>query len=393
MDWKVPLADLNYDVEEEQAALAVLRSRWLTLGAVTQRFEQEFGRVVGSKHALAVSNATVALHLACRAVGLGPGDEVIAPSLSFVATTNAALYTGASVRFADIRGADDLTLAPQAIEAQITPRTRAIIVMHYGGYPCQMVEIMQIARRHGLAVIEDAAHAPGAWLNDPLGGAARHLGTWGDVGCFSFFSNKNLSTGEGGMLVTDRDDIAAQVRLMRSHGMTSLTWDRHQGHAYSYDVVELGYNYRIDEIHSALGLVQLEKLSAGNARRAAISRRYWQSLHDLSLGPRPLGLPFSHYADPAHVSASAAYHIFPILLPAALDRLAFIDRMRAEQIQTSIHYPPIHQFTYYRQRYPDVMLPFTEDIAAREVTLPLYPTMTDEQVSWVIEAVRRSLAG
>ena len=269
MEWRVPLADLDYGPEENQAVLDVLNSRWLTMGAVTQEFERRFAEKLGVSHALAISNATVALHLACLALGIGPGDEVIVPSLSFVATSNAVLYTGANAKFADILGTDELTISPDAIEKLITKNTRAIIVMHYGGYPCRMKEIMEIAGRHNLAVIEDAAHAPGASLN------GKPLGTWGDIGCFSFFSNKNMSTGEGGMLVTNRDDIARKVRLLRSHGMTSLTWDRHQGHAYSYDVVELGYNYRIDEIHSALGIVQLQKLETNNRKRAEITKKYW----------------------------------------------------------------------------------------------------------------------
>ena len=374
MDWRVPLADLDYGEAEEQAVLDVLRRRWLTMGKVTQDFEEEFARFVGAKYAVAVSNATVALHMACLALGIGPGDEVIVPALTFVATVNSVLYTGAQARFSDILGEEELNISPDDIERQITPRTKAISVVHYGGYPCRMVSICEIAARHGLAVIEDAAHAPGAYLDD------RHLGTWGDVGCFSFFSNKNLSTGEGGMLVTNRDDVAERVRLLRSHGMTSLTWDRHQGHAYTYDVVALGYNYRIDEIHSALGLVQLHKLVENNARRKSITQQYWEGL-----AASGAGFPFREGV------GKPAYHIFPILLPERMDRLKFIEAMRLERIQTSIHYPPVHKFSYYRQRYPDVSLPLTEGVAGREVTLPLYPGMTDEQVKLVIGAVNRAL--
>lgn len=378
MDWQVPLADLDYGEAEKQAVLEVLDSRWLTMGAVTQKFEQQFAEAVGAQHALGVSNATVALHLACLALGIGPGDEVIVPSLTFVATANAVLYTGAQVRFADILGPDELNISPEAIERQITPRTKAIIPMHYGGYPCRIAEIMDIAARHGLAVIEDAAHAPGASLN------GKALGTWGDIGCFSFFSNKNLSTGEGGMLVTQSDDLAQKIRLMRSHGMTSLTWDRHQGHAYSYDVVALGYNYRIDEIRSALGLVQLGKLAANNARRQVITHRYWEALRESRLG-----LPFSQFQ--GMPGAIPAYHIFPILLPSDLERKAFIDHLKMRGIQTSIHYPPIHQFSFYRQLYPAVELPVTEQVGIRQVTLPLFPTMTDEQFSATIEAIQEIL--
>jgi dTDP-4-amino-4,6-dideoxygalactose transaminase len=376
LNWKVPLADLSYDEQETQAVLQVLHSRWLTMGAVTQEFETAFANFTGAKHALAVANATVALHLACLALDIGPGDEVIVPSLSFVATANAVLYCGAEPRFADILGPDELTLSPAAVEAQITPRTKAIIVMHYAGYACRMPQICALAQRHGLAVIEDAAHAPGAWLE------GRHLGTWGELGCFSFFSNKNLATGEGGMLVTGRDDLAEKLRLLRSHGMTSLTWDRHQGHAYSYDVTALGYNYRIDELHSALGLAQLEKLPAGNLRRREITRRYWQAFDGLGVG-----LPFRQDAR----QAEPACHLFPLLLPEALDRQAFIERMRAAGVQTSIHYPPIHLFSYYRQRYPGLRLPLTEQVAQREVTLPLYPAMSDAQVELVIESVKAAL--
>lgn len=374
MNWRIPLADLDYGPEEEEAVLRILRGKWLTMGTETQAFETRFAEVHGVKHAVAVSNATVALHLACLALGIGPGDEVIVPSLTFVATANAVLYTGADVRFAEIQGPDDLTLSPKAIENQITPATKAIMVMHYAGFPSAMKAIMALASRHGLVVIEDAAHAPGASLD------GQALGTWSDVGCFSFFSNKNLSTGEGGMLVTSRDDIAEKARLLRSHGMTSLTWDRHQGHAYSYDVVALGYNYRIDEIRAALGLVQLDKLAANNARRGQLTERYWQGLEGSGVG-----LPFRDTV------GEPAYHIFPILLPEGVDRYRFIDHMRAAGIQTSIHYPPVHQFQAYQKRYPDLKLPLTEAVASHEVTLPLFSTMTEAQVDEVVEMVKKGL--
>jgi dTDP-4-amino-4,6-dideoxygalactose transaminase len=375
MDWKVPLADLDYGPEEESAVMNVLRSKWLTMGAVTQEFEAEFAKAVGVKYAFALSNATVALHLAYSALGLGRGDEVIVPSLTFVATSNAVLYTGADVRLVDVCGTDDLTIDPLEIEKAITPRTKAIAVMHYGGYPCRMAEILAVAERHGIPVVEDAAHAPGASLD------GKALGTWGTLGCFSFFSNKNLSTGEGGMIVTDRDDLADIIRLQRSHGMTTLTYDRHKGHAYSYDVVDLGFNYRIDEIRAALGLEQLKKLKKNNDLRQKWTERYW-----LKLSQFGVGLPFF-----GRGLGQPSYHIFPMLLPAGVNRKAFIDRMRVEQIQTSIHYPPTHKFTYYVKRYGELSLPRTEDISAREVTLPLYPTMDAEIVDAVVEAVKRSL--
>jgi len=378
VEWRVPLADLDYGEDEQQAVLNVLKSRWLTMGAITQEFEQRFAKLVGCKHAVAVTNATVALHLACMALGIGPGDEVLVPSLTFVATANAVLYTGAEVRFVDILGPEELNISPVDIEKQITPKTKAIVVVHYGGYPCRMAEIQAIAARYELAVIEDSAHAPGASLN------GRALGAWGDVGCFSFFSNKNLSTGEGGMLVTDEDEIAARARVLRSHGMTSLTWDRHQGHAYTYDVVDIGYNYRIDEIRSALGLVQLDKLQANNDRRKAITSKYWRMLEGSGLE-----LSFRAYVQEPEVNS--AFHILPVLLPEGADRQKFIDKMRFAGVQTSIHYPPIHQFSYYRKRYPGVKLLKTENIAAREVTLPLYPTMEADLIDLVVEAIHQAL--
>jgi len=374
MKWLVPLADLDFDEREIEAVTGVLRSKWLTMGQVTQDFERRFADYLGVRHAFAVTNCTVALHLANAVLGIGAGAEVILPSLSFVATANAVLYTGATPVFADITSLDDLHISPRDIERRITPRSRAITVMHYGGYPCAMEEIVKIARQHDLAVIEDAAHAPGASINGKL------AGTLGDVGCFSFFSNKNLATGEGGMVVTDRDDLAEKIRVMRSHGMTTLTWDRHQGHAHSYDVVDLGYNYRIDELRSALGLVQLEKLARNNEQRRVLTAEYRRLLANVP----GLLVPFSK---PPGVSA---YHLFPILLDSKMDRRSFIEGMRDQGIQTSIHYPPIHQFSYYQERLGKQagILPLTEAVGLREVTLPLYPGMTVQDVKTVVNALR-----
>lgn len=375
MDWRVPLADLDYGIEEEQAVNNVLRSKWLTMGEVTQKFESEFSKLTHSKYAFAVSNATQALHLACLALDIGPGDEVIVPSLSFVATANAVLYCGADVKFADILGPNDLTIDPISIEQAITPKTKAIIIMHYAGYPCRMTEIMALAEKYRLSVIEDAAHAPGASVD------GKSLGSFGDVGCFSFFSNKNLSTGEGGMIVCEREDLAEKFRLLRSHGMTSLTYDRHQGHAFSYDVVDLGYNYRIDEIRSALGLEQLKKLSNNNAKRRELTATYWKEFTNLQVG-----LPFSQIEQ-----GISSCHIFPMLLPKQVDRHAFMSGLRDSGIQSSIHYRPIHTFTYYQRKYGIKHLPITENVAHREITLPLYPMMGKENLHLVVNNVRALL--
>jgi dTDP-4-amino-4,6-dideoxygalactose transaminase len=377
MNWVVPLSDVKFGIEEINAVTAVLESGWLTMGAVSAEFENEFAAYTGAKHALAVSNATVALHMACLGLEIGPGDEVIVPSMTFVATANAVRYTGATPVFADITSENDLTVSLESIKRVLTPRTKSVMVMHYGGYACDMPRILEWAAKRGLPVIEDAAHASGSFLD------GKHLGTWGKTGCFSFFSNKNLSTGEGGMIVTDDDTLAEKFRLLRSHGMTSLTWDRHQGHAWSYDVVATGYNYRIDEIRSALGRVQLSKLEANNARRRELVALYRDLLSELCPA---VSVPFRD-----HPGVSAG-HIMPVLLPRGADRLHFMEGMKARGIQTSIHYPPIHTFTSFREdaRGAD-HLPVTNDIAAREVTLPLYPTLTNEQVKLVVEAARESL--
>jgi len=225
-------------------------------------------------------------------------------------------------------------------------------------------------------VIEDAAHAPGMVYGDRKGG------TLGDIGCFSFFSNKNLVVGEGGLVVTRRDDLAERIQLMRSHGMTTLTWDRHRGHAHSYDVVALGYNYRLDEVRAALGLVQLQKIYLTNTLRRDIVEAYREGLKDVE----GISIPFEDYP------GTSAAHLFPILLDSNLDRSAFMDAMKTRGIQTSIHYPPVHQFTYYRAQFGDLHLPLTEVIGEREVTLPLFSKMTEEQVEMVIEGVKEAVA-
>lgn len=372
-NWKVPLSDIDLGEAEIQAVEAVLLSRWLSMGEVTTRFESKFADFLKVRHSFAVSNGTAALHLACLALGLGPGDEVIVPSLTFVATANAILYTGATPVFADIASLDDLTISPKSIEQSLTAQTRAIMVMHYGGYLCAMPAILDIARRHNLAVIEDAAHAPGSSL---VGQAA---GTIGDIGCFSFFANKNLVTGEGGLVVTGRDDLAEKIRWLRSHGMTSLTWDRHHGHAQSYDVVGLGYNYRLDEMRSALGLVQLEKLPVNNQRRRDIDARYRQAFSDHPV----LEIPFTN------PRGESACHLFVALLRQPEARPAFIDHLRRQGIQTSLHYPPIHRFSYYQQRFGSLAgrVPLTDRAAGRLVTLPLFANQSAEQVEDVIQSV------
>lgn len=380
MTWKIPLADIDFGIEEEQAVLGVVRSRWLSMGEETQNFEKEFAEFTGAKHALAVTNATAALHMACMAVNLGPGDEVIVPSLTFVATANAVRYTGATPVFADVESEDWLTLSPASIEKNITEKTRAILVVHYAGYACDMPAIRTIAEKYNLAILEDSAHTIGSYLD------GRHLGTFGEVGCFSFFSNKNMTTGEGGMVTTNDDGLADRLRVLRSHGMTSLTWDRHKGHAWSYDVVDLGYNYRIDELRSAIGRAQLKKMGRFNQRRAELTRLYRDLLSELV---PEVHVPFNEER------GVSCHHIMPILLPEGTNRVEFMEAMKAQGVQTSIHYPPIHTFQNYKEHeeFLRADLSVTENVGRREVTLPLYPLLKDEDVHTVVETVRSSLRG
>jgi dTDP-4-amino-4,6-dideoxygalactose transaminase len=369
---RVTLSDIAVDDELLDAVVETVRSGWWSMGPRVEEFEREFAEFCSAPHAVAVANGTAALHLGLLAVGCGPGDEVIVPSLNFVAAANAIVHTGAEPVFCDIVGPDELNLDPADVEAAVSPRTKAVIILHYAGVPCAMAEISEIAERHGLVIVEDAAHAPGASLH------GRMCGTLGRVGCFSFFANKNLPLGEGGMIVTSDDDLAKQLRLLRSHGMTTLTWDRHRGHASSYDVVLPGFNYRLDEVRAVLGLVQLRRLPEENAARGRILARY----RDALAREHGLTMPFSG-VDGERISS---HHLAIVLLPEGADRDEVRMGLAAAGIQTSVHYPPIHTFTQYRsaEQRP---LPQTDALAQRILTLPLYGRMTEEQVDAVIEAL------
>jgi len=373
--WRVPLVDVCVDQELLEAANGALASGWWSMGARGAEFERSFARFVGAKHGLAVSNGTAALHLAVLAAGCGPGDEVIVPSLTFAAAANCVAVAGGQPVFCDIVGPHDLNLDPADVEAAVGPATKAIIVLHYGGFPCDMDAVLAIAERHHLLVIEDCAHAPGASVR------GRFCGTFGDVGCFSFFSNKNLPIGEGGMVVTDDDALADRVRLLRSHGMTTVTWERHRGHASSYDVLLPGLNYRLDETRAAIGLVQLGRLFERNGARARIASRYRKAFD----GVNGLSLPFGT----EEANRDSAHHLSVVLLAPGADREHLRQRMASEGVQTSIHYPPIHRFSAYGKAHRP--LPVTEAVADRILTLPLYPHLSDEGIEIVIDALLGAL--
>jgi dTDP-4-amino-4,6-dideoxygalactose transaminase len=374
--WRIPLSDVLVDDELVDAVLGVVRSGWWSMGPRVEQFESDFAAFCGAAHAIAVANGTAALHLALLAVGCGSDDEVVVPSLNFVAAANTIEHTGAAPVFCDIAGPHNLNLDPADLEAAVTPRTKAVVVLHYGGNPCDMTSVDEIAERHGLVVVEDAAHAPGASLN------GRMCGTLGRVGCFSFFANKNLPVGEGGMIVTDDDELAARLRLLRSHGMTTLTWDRHRGHASSYDVLLPGFNYRLDEVRAAVGSVQLSRLPEENAGRARVAARYRSALEDRA----GLTVPFGD-DDATRVPS---HHLAVVVLPEGADRAAVRGALADAGIQTSVHYPPIHTFTAY-QGVSGRPLPQTDAVAERLLTLPLYGRMTDDDADLVAETLLQTL--
>jgi dTDP-4-amino-4,6-dideoxygalactose transaminase len=371
--WTVPLADVVVPEEDIAVVADVYRSGWLSMGPQTAALEREFAAYVGARHALAVANGTAGLHLICAAAGLGPGDEVVVPSMTFVATVNAIAYTGATPVFADVVSLTEPWLDPRAVEAALTDRTRAVMTMAYGGHPGRTVALAALARERGLVFLEDAAHAAGS----RVGG--RHLGTFGRAGAFSFFSNKNLAVGEGGMVVTDDNEAAAQMRLLRSHGMTTLTWDRHRGHASGYDVVELGFNYRIDEPRAALARRRLARLDADNVRRAQLDARYRDLLEGID-GVTPALRPAG--------DARLAHHLFTVVVDDGIERAHFREELAARGIQTSVHYPPAHRFSIYAW---GGALPVTEAYGARAVSLPLFATMTTTQQDEVVNAIRAAL--
>lgn len=368
--WKVPLADVRVPEEDIEAVVAVYRSGWLSMGPETERFEGALAAYTGARQALATANGTAALHLMCLAAGLGPGDEVIVPSLTFVATVNAIAYTGASPVFADIADLHRPWLVARTAEAAITPRARAIMTMPYGGHPGDTRALAELAAERGLVLLEDAAHAIGAREH------GSHVGTFGAAGAFSFFSNKNLSIGEGGAVVTHDDDLAERMRLLRSHGMTTLSWDRHRGHASGYDVTALGFNYRIDEPRAVLARRGLERLDEENVARHALDARY----RSLLAGADGVGVALP-WAD----GAQAAHHLFTIVLDEGIDRSAFRSELARRGIQTSVHYPPVHCFAIYRERAPELRL--TEAYARRTVSLPMFPHLAERQQDLVVEAV------
>jgi dTDP-4-amino-4,6-dideoxygalactose transaminase len=358
---------------EEKAALCeVVDSGWITMGERVRRFEQAFAAAHGAEDAVAVGSCTAGLHLVMHALGLGPGDEVLVPALTFVATANCVLYVGATPVFVDVESTGCPLMSIEDAAAKCTPRTRAVVIVHFAGYLADPEPWRAFARERGLALVEDAAHASG------LAGA----GTLGDAAAFSFYGNKNMTTAEGGMVTARDPALLAAIRQARGHGLTSGTFQRLSSRTPTYDVTMLGFNHRLDEFRAALGLVQLRHLAEWNGTRAALAALYRRLLREECPG---IGVPFREERPSVH-------HIMPVLLPAGVDRQDVIDALRGEGIQTTIHYPPTHRLSFYMERDPTVSLPITEDFAERELTLPLHPRMEARHVRKVVDALAKAVA-
>lgn len=354
---------------EEKAVLAeVIDSGWLTMGDRVRAFEGAFATMHGAEDAVAVSSCTAALHLILQALGLGRGDEVLVPSLTFVATANAVCYVGATPVFVDIESMDVPLMSLTEAEARCTPRTKAVILVHFAGYLPDREAWRAFARRRGLLLIEDAAHAPGL----------KEAGTFGDAAAFSFYGNKNMTTAEGGAVLARDRTVRETIRRARAHGMTTTTHQRLDSRTPQYDVTMLGFNYRMDELRAAIGLVQLKQLQSWNGIRLALTSSYRRLI---AQDCPSVQVPFSGN----HLST---YHIMPVLLPAFVNRQNAIDYLRAAGVQTTIHYPPVHLLSLYRQLYPNLHLPRTEIFAERELTLPLHPRISTSMV----EAIAARLA-
>ncbi|MCL1918051.1 MAG: DegT/DnrJ/EryC1/StrS aminotransferase family protein [Peptococcaceae bacterium] len=367
-------------IEEDDIAGVVdsLRSGWLTRGPKTIAFEKAFAEYVGAKHAIGLNSCTSGQHLGLACLGIGPGDEVITTPMTFVSTVNTILHVGARPVLADI---DPRTMNSdvQKIEEAISPRTKAIVPVHIAGYPCDMDEIMELARCHGLKVLEDAAHGVHTQYK------GRMIGSIGDATVFSFYATKNLVTGEGGMITTNDDDLAERLRLMSCHGLSRGAWNRYtaQGSWY-YEVLAPGYKYNMTDIQAALGLSQLNKLPRMQARREEIARRF----NEAFAGCPAIELP----ADSPDVRH--AWHLYIIKLnldEMNIDRNTFIERVKTQGVGTSVHFIPVHKHPFHRDYFGQVRCPVAEEVFERIVSLPLYPKMSDEDVEKVIRVVLETI--
>lgn len=362
--------------EEELAAVKeVFESGWITTGPKNAALEQAFCQLTGNQHAIAVSSATAGMHVTLLALNIQPGDEVITPSLTWVSTINIITLLGATPVMIDV-DRDTLMVTPEQIEAAITPQTRAIIPVHYAGAPADIDAIRAIGERYGIAVIEDAAHSAGCYYK------GQHVGSKGTA-IFSFHAIKNMTCAEGGLIVTDDAELADRMRSLKFHGLGVDAYDRHtHGRKPQAEVIMPGFKYNLPDISAAIALVQLNKLPAINARRAEIAQRYLNELADT---------PFLPLSQPTWAHQHA-WHLFIIRVDevqCGLSRDALMETLKAQDIGTGLHFRAAHTHKYYRERYPQLSLPNTEWNSDRICSIPLFPDMSDEDVTRVIRALRQ----
>jgi dTDP-4-amino-4,6-dideoxygalactose transaminase len=377
MSWAVPLADVKVPEEDVRAVVDCIRDGWLTMGPRTQRFEAEFADYVGSPFAVAVSSGTAALHLALLALDVGPGDEVIVPGLPFVATAAAVRYTGAEPVLCDVLGPHDFSIDPTRAPSLVGPRTKGIIAVHVMGYPAPVDELRSFCAANDLFLLEDVAQAVGATLDE----TRRQAGTCGQAGAYSLFSKGQLAVGEGGMVVTSDEAIAARVRSLRSHAMTSVTWDRHLGHWDTYDIVDVGFNFRLDEPRAALGLSRLPRLTEDIEGRRRVVRWYRERLVDLD----GVEIPWDDEA-----VERSSHFAFPILLPSRQERDLVRGGLSDRGVQTT-WYPSLSRLTAYADAPGSDALGRSEEVADRHCCLPLSPSFDEGRIDLVVQALRETV--
>lgn len=370
----LPYGRQSVDEDDIAAVVAVLRSDWLTTGPMVEQFERAFAEFTGCPHAVAVANGTAALHAAMAALEVGPGDEVIVPAITFVASANCVVYQGGTPIFADV-DADTLLVDPADVERKITARTKAIIAVDYAGQPCDYEALRAIAARHRLPLVADACHAlGGAWRGQPVGSLA-------DMSTFSLHPVKPITSGEGGVVVTHDGELAARLRIFRNHGIATDFRQREKQGSWAYEMVQLGYNYRLSDIQCALAASQLRKLPAWISRRQEIAALYDAAFASVATF-RPLAV---------RAGVSHGYHLYVIRLSDGLDRAACFQALRAQKIGVNVHYAPVHLHPFHRERFGTGpgLCPIAESASQQLLSLPIFPTMSDADVQSVIDAVLR----
>jgi dTDP-4-amino-4,6-dideoxygalactose transaminase len=377
MSWRLPLADVRLTESVIEAAMDALASNWLTMGPRTQDLERAFAESVGAPHAVAVSSGTAGLHLACLAAGVGPGDEVIVPGLGFVADAHAAHWCGGTTVFADISSPEQPLLDPAAVEPLITDRTKAILPVHMYGYALDLDGLRDLCADRGIALIEDCCEAAGASFTD-----GSPAGMAGLAGVFSFFAKTQLPVGEGGIVVTSDEEVADRIRLLRSHAMTSVTWDRHRGHAETYDITDLGYNYRLDEPRAAMAHAHLLELEGRLTKLRATAATYRERIADID----GVAVPFCD-----EQASRAGHFAFPVVVADVEQRDRVRARLAERGVQTTV-YPAITTLSLYREAGTLNPCPQAEDMAVRHLAMPLSTSMSPDDVELACTELEAALA-